>query len=125
MSQSRKRKRPPKHILALPDLEQSKAAVLNSLTSKSGQRTYDRAITDLSIGTARNHGFRLTEPSFSDTGSFSNRSAMRQRRSTFGSRPYGESPLKRRILVCLARNWPPAFDASKACAGSAFALETG
>lgn len=32
--------------LALPDLEQSKAAVLNSLTSKSGQRTYDRAITD-------------------------------------------------------------------------------
>ena len=46
MSQSRKRKRPPKHILALPDLEQSKAAVLNSLTSKSGQRSYDRAITD-------------------------------------------------------------------------------
>jgi integrase len=36
----------PKRVLALPDLEQSKAAVLNSLTSKSGQRTYDRAITD-------------------------------------------------------------------------------
>jgi len=32
--------------LALPDLEQSKTAVLNSLTSKSGQRSYDRAITD-------------------------------------------------------------------------------
>src|SRR5882757_3289429 len=46
MSQSRKRNRPPKHILALPDLEQSKAAVLSSLTSKSGQRSYDRAITD-------------------------------------------------------------------------------
>ena len=46
MSQSRKRKQSPKHILALPDLEQSKAAVLNSLTSKSGQRSYDRAITD-------------------------------------------------------------------------------
>jgi hypothetical protein len=45
MSQSRKRKRPPKRTLALPDLEQSKAAVLNSLTSKSGQRSYDRAIT--------------------------------------------------------------------------------
>ena len=42
----RKKKRPPKRVLALPDLEQSKAAVLNSLTSKSGQRTYDRAITD-------------------------------------------------------------------------------
>src|SRR5271169_3567494 len=46
MTQARKRKRPPKQILALPDLEQSNAAVLNSLTSKSGQRSYDRAITD-------------------------------------------------------------------------------
>jgi hypothetical protein len=32
--------------LALPDLEQSKAAVLNSLTSESGQRSYNRAIKD-------------------------------------------------------------------------------
>jgi len=46
MPKSRKKKRPPKRVLALPDLEQSKAAVLNSLTSKSGQRTYDRAISD-------------------------------------------------------------------------------
>ena len=46
MSKSRNGKRPPKHVLALPDLEQSKAAVLNSLTSKRVQRTYDRAITD-------------------------------------------------------------------------------
>jgi len=46
MSKSRKKKRPPKRVLALPDLEQSKTAVLSSLTSKSGQRTYDRAITD-------------------------------------------------------------------------------
>ena len=46
MPKSRKKKRPPKRVLALPDLEQSKAAVLNSLTSTSGQRTYDRAITD-------------------------------------------------------------------------------
>ncbi len=29
MSKSRKKKRPPKRVLALPDLEQSKAAVLN------------------------------------------------------------------------------------------------
>ena len=42
MSKSRKKKRPPKWVLALPDLEQSKAAVLNTLTSKSGQRSYDR-----------------------------------------------------------------------------------
>ena len=42
---SRARK-PPKRVLALPDREQAKAAVLNSLTSASGQRTYDHAITE-------------------------------------------------------------------------------
>ena len=46
MWKPRKKKRPPKRVLALPDLEQSKATVLNTLTSKSGQRSYDRAITD-------------------------------------------------------------------------------
>lgn len=33
-------------ILAVPDLEQTKSAVLNSLTSKSSQRTYDHAINE-------------------------------------------------------------------------------
>ena len=46
MSKKRNKKRPLKRTLALPDLEQSKAAVLNTLTSKSRQRSYDRAITD-------------------------------------------------------------------------------
>jgi integrase len=41
-----RRKKPPKRVLALPDLEQAKSAVLNSLTSASGQRTYDHAITE-------------------------------------------------------------------------------
>jgi hypothetical protein len=41
-SKSRK-KNPPKRVLALPDLENSKAAVLNNLTSASGQRRYDHA----------------------------------------------------------------------------------
>ncbi len=44
-SKSRKRK-PPKRVLALPDLEHAKTAVLNSLTSASGQRTYDHAIRE-------------------------------------------------------------------------------
>ena len=39
-------KKAPKRVLALPDLEQSKAAVLNRLTSASGQRTYDHAIQE-------------------------------------------------------------------------------
>ena len=46
MSKSRKKRKPPKRVLALPDLEQAKSAVLNTLTSKSGQRTYDHAITE-------------------------------------------------------------------------------
>jgi integrase len=46
MPRSKRRKRPPKRVLALPDLEQTKSAVINSLTSKSGQRTYDHAITE-------------------------------------------------------------------------------
>src|SRR3954466_2628680 len=41
-----RKKKSPKRVLALPDLEQSKAAVLNSLTSVSGQRTYDHAIRE-------------------------------------------------------------------------------
>ena len=40
MSKSQ-RKKSPKRVLALPDLEQAKSAVLNTLTSVSGQRTYE------------------------------------------------------------------------------------
>lgn len=45
MSKTR-RKRTPKTVLRLPDLEQSRSAVLNSLTSPSSQRAYDHAIRD-------------------------------------------------------------------------------
>jgi integrase len=40
------RKKSPKRILALPDLEHAKTAVLNSLASASGQRTYEHAIRE-------------------------------------------------------------------------------
>ena len=46
MTKPRKKKKTPKRVLALPDLEQSKSAVLNSLTSKSGQRSYSHAIDE-------------------------------------------------------------------------------
>ena len=45
MPKSLKKRKAPKRVLALPDLEQAKSAVLNTLRSKSGQRTYDHAIT--------------------------------------------------------------------------------
>jgi site-specific recombinase XerD len=41
-----KHKRVPKTVLRLPDLEQSKSAVLNSLASPSSQRSYDHAIRE-------------------------------------------------------------------------------
>src|SRR5438093_8097128 len=40
------RKKSPKRILALPDLEHAKTSVLNSLSSASGQRTYEHAIRE-------------------------------------------------------------------------------
>ena len=41
---AKKCKRTPNSILKLPDLEQSKSAVLNNLPSVSSQRSYDHAI---------------------------------------------------------------------------------
>ncbi len=41
-----KHKRTPKTVLKLPDLEQSKSAVMNSLTSASSKRSYDYAIRE-------------------------------------------------------------------------------
>jgi hypothetical protein len=40
------KKRTPKTILKLPDLEHSKTAVLASLPSLSSRRSYDQAIRD-------------------------------------------------------------------------------
>jgi len=41
-----KHKRTAKTVLKLPDLEQSKSAVMNSLTSASSKRSYDHAIRE-------------------------------------------------------------------------------
>jgi hypothetical protein len=46
MQKQKRNKKPPKHTLAFPDLEQTKSAVLNTLTSKSGQRSHAHAIDE-------------------------------------------------------------------------------
>ena len=46
MPKPRCKKKSPKRVLALPDLEQTKSALINSLTSKIGRRTYEHAITE-------------------------------------------------------------------------------
>jgi hypothetical protein len=54
-----RRKRPvPKRVLRLPDLDQAKSAVLNSLSSPDAQRGYSHAIEEfIANGTVRSPGF--------------------------------------------------------------------
>jgi hypothetical protein len=54
-----------KQVLALPDLERAKTAVLNSLTSARGQRTTSTRFASSSPGTARSRVSHSTAPSFS------------------------------------------------------------
>jgi len=61
---SAKRGRPfPKTVLRLPDLDQAKSAVLNSLTSKDAQRGYRHAIEEFIECTAPSRDSRLAKPS--------------------------------------------------------------
>jgi len=83
MLKSRKKRKSPKRVLALPDLEQAKSAVLNTLTSKSGQRTYDHAITEFVEWYCSEPHWRSTGLSFCVTGSVSNRDDTRRQRLIF------------------------------------------
>ena len=87
MPKSRMRKHPPKHVLALSDLEQAKAAVLNSLTSRRGRRTYDRAITDFV-------DWYCSEPGLSF-----NRSAVLRYRIFFEQKPYAPTTINLRLAA--------------------------
>ncbi len=89
MPKHRKKRRPPKRSLALPDLEQTKSAVLNSLTSKAAsERTIMRSTSSLT-GTARNHELLSTAPLFFDTESTWNNVTSLQQRLTFRGQACG------------------------------------
>jgi hypothetical protein len=62
-SSSPKRKKAPKAVLKLPDLEQSKSAVLNSLVSSSSQRSYDHAIREFIEWYCSGHDWHSTKQS--------------------------------------------------------------
>jgi hypothetical protein len=110
MSKPCKKNRAPRRILALPDLEQSKAAVLNSLTSKSGRVVTIAPSLTSSSGTAQSRGWHSTAPWFCGTGSFSNRSHTHPQPSTSGWRRSDELRLKLLTPVSSVRNWQPEFD---------------
>jgi len=50
----------PKTVLRLPDLDQAKSAVLNSLSSRDAQRGYRHAMDEF-IGTARSRDYHSAE----------------------------------------------------------------
>jgi hypothetical protein len=64
--------------------EQAKGAVLNSLTSTSGQRTYDQAITEFVAWYCSEPAWSPTAPYCSVSGSMSNSDTVRRPRSTCG-----------------------------------------
>jgi hypothetical protein len=107
-----RRKKAPKRVLALPDLEQSKAAVLNSLTSASGQRTYDHAIREFVA-------WYCSEPrlAFNRTVVLRYRIHLEQRHSmprpqlTCDSPRCAGWPMKRPMPGCSVLNSRPAFGA--------------
>src|SRR5262249_54276819 len=87
MLKSRKKRKSPKRVLALPDLEQANSAVLNTLTSKSGQRTYDHAITEFV-------GWYCSEPRLAF-----NRTVVLRYRISLEQRRYAPSTINLRLAV--------------------------
>jgi hypothetical protein len=110
MSRKRIKKRPPKRTLALPDLEQSKAAVLTLLHQRAGSAAMIEPSRISLIGTAQNLGSHLTARWFCGTGSIWNRSSTLPRQSISVWLQFVASPMKRPIPVSSARSWLPEFD---------------
>jgi site-specific recombinase XerD len=92
----RKRKRIPKAVLKLPDLEQSKSAVLNSLTFSSSKRSYDHAIREFI-------DWYCSEPRLAF-----NRTAVTRYRIALEQHPYAPSTINLR-LTAIRR---PAYEVS-------------
>jgi hypothetical protein len=78
----------PKRVLALSDLEHAKTAVLNSLTSASGQRTYDHAIREFVTWCCSDLRLAFNRTRCFGTGFTSNSTDTRRPRSIFGSPRY-------------------------------------
>ena len=76
------RKKAPKRVLARPDLEHPKSAVLSSLTSRSGSAPTTTRFGSSSRGTAPSHVLPSTARWSSGNGFTLNSGSTRPRRST-------------------------------------------
>ena len=111
--QSRTGKSSPKHSLSLPDLDQARSAVLNSLPSKESQRGYRHAIDEFVAWYCSEPRLSSNKPLLPAIDFTWNRVSLRRARSTAGSRPSGASHTRPLIPACAARISPPASGESK------------
>ena len=110
--QSRKGNRNvPKSVLRLPDLDQAKSAVLNSLSSVDVQRGSGTQLTNSSSGTARSLDYRSARPLSSRIAYTWNLANWRPVRSTFGSARCADWRTRLAAAACSARTWRPVSDA--------------
>ena len=105
-----KRKRTPKTVLRLPDLEQSKSAVLNSLASQSSRRSYDHAIREFIDWYCSEPRLAFNKTVVTATASLLSRRTTLLRLSTSGLPPSAAWHTKPRTRACSARTWRPEFD---------------
>jgi hypothetical protein len=96
----RRKKRSPKRVLALPDLEQTKSAVLNSLTSKSGQRSYDHAINKFVDWYCSEPRLAFNRTVVLRYRIFFEQKQLPRLRSIYGLLPCDVSHMKQPILAC-------------------------
>ena len=113
MSRKHSRKRThlkPKAVLRLPDLDQAKSAVLNSLTSSDAQRGTDTSLMNSCNGTARSLGSLSAGLLSSGIGFISNLDTSPQGQSIYAWEPCAAWPTRLPIVASLALIWLQASD---------------
>ena len=98
-SKSRKKKLPTP-VLALPDLEHTKTAVLNSLTSASGRRTYEHAIREFLAWYCSEPRLAFNRTVVLRSAFTWNNTDMRRQRSICGWPRFAASHTRRPTPVC-------------------------
>jgi hypothetical protein len=120
-----KRKRPPKAVLRLPDLEQSKSAVLNSLASQSSQCSYDHAIREFIEWYCSEPRLAFNKTVVTRYRIFLEQAYYASSTINLRSRRSGALHMKPRMPACSVRTWRPGSAESKVPRSSAFGSATG